>query len=151
MQQGNLTFSSPQVVTTAAGSGLRSGVDGDPVVARAGTSFFLAIVREEQGGGAGTLHGWRTQLFGSADGQTWSSISITPALEVHNQTYLGLGGASDGTLLAVAVRRVSSGSTGLSAARFANGQWQQVAPSEVAVMFNRPAAWKPFVVVGSKP
>jgi hypothetical protein len=151
VQQGNLSFSPPQIISTAAGSGLQNGVDSDPVVARAGATFFLAVVREQEGGGAGTLHGWRTQLFSSTDGQAWSSVGITGVLSVRDPTYLGLGGASNGTLLAVALPRLSTGGTEVSVARFVNGQWQQVPSTDITAMFNRPPVWRPFVIVGSKP
>jgi hypothetical protein len=151
IQQGNLAFARPRLIDTPAGSGLRGGVDGDPVVARAGANFFLAVVREQQGEGAETLHGWRTQLFTSADAVAWSSAGIIGCLEVDNQTYLGLGGASNGELLAAALRRLPTGTASVSVAHFANGQWQPFSSEQVTAMFNRPAVWKPFVVVGSKP
>jgi hypothetical protein len=150
-QQGYLIFAPPQLVSTAAGSGLKGGVTSDPVVARSGTTFYLAVVREQQGSGvAGSLHGWRTQLFSSPDGQAWSSIGITTALEVINKTYLGLGGASNGTLLAAALNPLRR-TTVLSVARFVNGHWQQASRSEISKMFDMKAAYKYFVIVGSKP
>ena len=153
-----LSFTLVSSLPTAAGTGLTAGVVSDPVVARAGSDFYVAVVRTQQGGGAGTLHGWRTQLFKSEDqGSTWSSVSITGALAVDNGTHLGLAGTSHGTLLCVALNGIwdrqnnrPSGRASPSAASFSNGAWTSFSSAEINAMFNHVPTHQPFAILSSK-
>jgi hypothetical protein len=145
-----LTFGTPTIVPLPVEQGLQFGVKGDPVLARAGTDLYLAVVREQAGGQAGTLHGWQEVVMRSTDdGRTWTTMSWDTPVATTSTATLGFAGTSAGGLLLIALEQ-GTARANVTAARFANGAWQTLPAAELGAIFNVDALSKDFVVANNK-
>lgn len=141
-----LSFQSPTTIPLPRTAELSAGMFGFPALARDADNFYIAVVREETGGGAGTLHGWQAFVLSSANGTSWSAHSSTRSLGVVNTSIVQIGGMTDGTLVMAAISPRTSDHG--SAARFASGAsgWTSLSRDAVFGSF-RPAA-KGFALSG---
>lgn len=146
IQSGSIMFAAPQIVPLPTGGGLRAGLTSDPDVARDNGNFYIAMVREETGGSAGGLHGWRSVVMSSSDGMLWNTHSVTFILGVVNVSKIQIAGLADGTLVIAAVdnRATNRGSV----ARFdpATSTWSSV--DRNAVFAGRTPSANHFALVG---
>lgn len=146
IQSGSVIFASPQIVALPRGGGLAAGLTSDPDVARDNGNFYIAMVREEIGSGAGTLHGWRSVVLSSQDGMLWNTHSVTSILSVVNISKIQIAGLADGRLVIAAVdnRTTNRGSV----AKFdpTTGGWSSV--NRDAVFANRTPSANHFALVG---
>ncbi|HEV2714045.1 MAG TPA: hypothetical protein VGU64_02195 [Terriglobales bacterium] len=143
-----LVFSPGTVLPTPTDAQLAAGVESDPAVARTDTKFFVAAVREEVGGGAGTLHGWRTQVFESPDGVAWTSNAVMGSLDVVNVSQIGLAGVGGGKVIAVGLKQTTGGNAKLSGAVFDGTSWQAMPTSELNGMTTSTPSFRPFALIG---
>jgi hypothetical protein len=148
VQDGTPVFSQPREIPLPADDEFGSGLASSPDVTHDHTQFFVAFVREEWGGGAGTLHGWGVEVQQSADGEDWS-LHSRPVFSppVNNQTFINIAGKSDGTLMAAAVKLNNEE---VSVSEFRSGTWSTLSSERVQAMFgSNDAAGKQFALIGT--
>ena len=133
MQISGPRFGAPVLVSLPSsvdGISVLEGITSDPDVTHDNSKFYVSMVREDRGGGAGTLHGWRTIIMQSSDGRTWSHLTQTKTLKVVNKSIVNIASGADGEIVAISV----TGKTRFTeehAAIFKSGVWQSLSNSTV--------------------
>lgn len=149
IQDGNVVFEAPRIVSTPATAGLGGGIVSEPVVTTNMGAFYMLVVREQRA--AGVSNGWGAQLIGSNDGANWRLLTIVNHLVVNADTYLAAAGASNGKILVASLRKFTAGRALQSAVMYGNGTWTALSDAQVAAMFGGNTAYKPFTLIDSKP
>ena len=139
---GTITWGSPKDITPGLTDEFGAGGRSDPAAAIVGGTMYVAMVREGRGA---PLHGFRTVVYSSADGSTWSEHSQTSLLRVVLWTHLSLAAKPDGRLMMASIR-----DTGVaSAAKYdpTAGSWNSLSDASISQMFGgSTAANRPFAL-----
>ena len=133
LNSGIPVFNKPfKEIPLVSNNDYKAGLTSDPDLTYDNEYFYLAFVREEAGGEAGTLHGWDALLYRSTNGTDWEFYKNIPGLIVTGyKTYLNIAAKSRDTLMVAAVRDTEVASASL----LIGNDWTILDESKILDMF----------------
>jgi hypothetical protein len=113
-----------------ASSDVKPSAVGAPAIATDGKRFYVSVIQEERGAGAGTLHGWQVVLYKSGGSALYSGCSETDRipLGLNSQAYINLAAGGNGSLIAAKVKDKPQGRNELEAQMYSGStaRWQNL-------------------------